>query len=159
MSSPAATARRTSFSCALVAEHRQQSVALDRADVALISIDDPAHIILVAADQGAIRLRFQTGGQHRRVDEVGEHDCQSAEFTVVSRRGEQVLGFRVAAVDRKNPPGQRGRGSTVAFIDGPHRAVQQFVDRCTALARDHLLLLPGIGSGYRSVLPFSAPVK
>jgi hypothetical protein len=128
-----------------VAEHHQQSVTLNRADMALISIDDPAHLTPVAPDQGVIRLRFQTGGQRRRVDEVGEHDCQSADFTVSSRRAEQVLCLWVALVDRKNLPGQRGRGGTVALVDGPHRAVQQFIDRCTALARAHLLLLPGMG--------------
>jgi hypothetical protein len=42
--------------------------------------------------------------------------------------------LRVATVDGKNLAGQRGGGRSVAFVDGPHRAVQQFIDRCTALA-------------------------
>jgi hypothetical protein len=64
---------------------------------------------------------------------------------IVSRRAEQVLCLWDALVDRKNLPGQRGRGGTVALVGGTHRSVQQFIDRCTALARAHLLLLPGMG--------------
>jgi hypothetical protein len=37
---------------------RNSSVTLDRADVALISIDDPSHIIPVPADQGVMGFRF-----------------------------------------------------------------------------------------------------
>src|ERR1700722_19675332 len=97
-----------------VPEYGQYSVALDRADMALVSIDDPAHVIAVAADQGAIRLRFYPGRQPRQVDKVGEHDCESADFTVVSRGGKQVLGVGVAAVDRKDLSRQRCRGRPVA---------------------------------------------
>jgi hypothetical protein len=125
-----------------VAEHRQQSVALDGSDMTLVPIDDLAHLIAVAVDQRVIRLRFQAGGQRRRVDKVGEKNCQAPDFAVASRRGKQILGVGVAAVDRQDLPGQRRGRRAVSLVDGPHRAVQQVVDRRAALT---CILLTGMG--------------
>jgi hypothetical protein len=64
---------------------------------------------------------------------------------VLVDRGKQVLGLGIAVVGGQHLPGQRGGRRVVAMVDGSHRAIQHFIDRCTALARAHLLLLPQDG--------------
>ena len=112
-----------------VTEPRQQSVALRRADMALKAIHDGDDLIAVAADQQPVRLGFHPGGQHRGIHQIREQDRQSSDLTGVIRRGKQVLGIGVVAVDGQHLPGQRRRGSAITTVDGRHGAFEQFVDR------------------------------
>ena len=111
-----------------MAEKGQQPVALRRTDVALVLPDESQHVVAITADHRAVDLGLDPGGQCRGVDEIGEHDCQTTDFAVLGRRGQQVLGFGVALIECEHLFGQHIGGGAVTRVDGLESLVQQFVD-------------------------------
>jgi hypothetical protein len=71
-----------------VTEEGQQPVALGDADVAAVPLDDPLHVATVASDDRAISLRLDRCRQCRRINQICEKDCDSADLARVGRGGE-----------------------------------------------------------------------
>ena len=112
-----------------VAEHRQQTIALRRADMSLIAIHNRKDPLAVAAHQHPVCLGLNPRRQGGRIHQIGEHDRQPSDLTTTRRGSEEVLGVRVPAVDRQHLFRQRIRIFTVTTIDGRHRSIQQLIDR------------------------------
>ena len=83
---------------------------------------------LYRPDHGAVDLGFDARRERGGVDQVSEKHCQSANFALVERRGEEILGIGIAAVDRQHLLGQTACCGVIALADGPECAIEQFVD-------------------------------
>ena len=112
-----------------IAENRQKSIALARADIALEAVHDRLDLLAVAADQQALGLRLHATRQVRRIHQVGDQDRQSANLTGLVRCGQQVLCIDVALVGGQDLLSQRVRGHAVTTVDRRDRPIQKLIDR------------------------------
>jgi hypothetical protein len=112
-----------------VTEHRQQSIASGRADVALVSVHGAQHLLAIPANEEPIRFGLHPSRQHRRIDQIGEQDRQPPNLTSRTARaehiiGEQALGISVRAVDGLYLSGERRGTRAVTAVDRGHRLIQ-----------------------------------
>ena len=127
-----------------MAEHRQQPVALRGPDVAFVAFDDLVYLVAIPPDHGAVDLGLDSGRQCRRIDKIGEEDCQAPDLTAVSGGSEQLLGVGIAAVDREYLPGERVGRLPVAQVDRSNGAIKQFVARGLAHRCVHSPIVTGV---------------
>ena len=120
-----------SWACG-VTENRQQPIAFRRSDVPVVVVDNAQHLLAVSPDNGVICLWLDLGRQQRRVDEIGEKYCQTANLTASVGSGEQILRFGVAFIGNQDLLRQRRCGYPIATVDRRHRRVQQVIDRGAA---------------------------
>jgi hypothetical protein len=87
------------------------------------------HELAIPAYDEAIRLGLYPRRQHSRIHQIGEEDRQSPNLTWIIRRGQQILGLGVRAVNGQHLPGQSRRCRTITAVDRRNRAIQQLINR------------------------------
>jgi hypothetical protein len=114
---------------ARVTEYRQQPISLRRADVPFKTVNRSQDLFAVAAHQRVVGLGLHPGGEHRRIDQIGEQDRQSPDLAAIAANSQQILGVDVVTVDRQRPPRQCRRGRPITAVDRRDRLIQQFIHR------------------------------
>ena len=120
---------RIVFMRARMTEHRQKPIALIGGDMALELVHRRINTFAVAAHQHAIDLWLHSAREHRRIHQIGEKDCQPTNLTAVSRRGQQILGVRVYAVDCQHLFRQRRPSGPIAAVDRRYRLFEEIINR------------------------------
>ena len=111
-----------------VAEDGEQAVPLSRCDMALILLDSLTNHVAVSSDHQPVGLGLDLGGQHRRVHQIGEHDCQAPYFATVDGSAEQVFGVLTVPVGGEDLLGKPARGGVITLVDCFDGTVQQLFD-------------------------------
>ena len=123
-----------------VTEERQQPVALGRADVALVMVDDSQHLVAVSPDDGSIGLGFDS--VDRAVDQRGRRKGLSfCGFRRGRRGGEKIFSIDVVAVDGQHLTGEKVGRRPMAYCGGTQCAIEQFVDAGRLVGSAHRLTM------------------
>ena len=103
------------------------------ADVAFEAIHGRKDLFAVAAHQRPVRLRLHPGGQHRRIDQIGEKYCQPAYLTWIGGRSQQIFGLGIHSISGQYLLRQRRPGDPITSVDRCHSLIEQMINRRGAL--------------------------